>query len=985
MENKLAHRRRRASIARAACVLVLAAAGAGTFAAADESSFENVVVTGSRIGRADFDSPSPLVTIPEFAFEQTGAVSVERTLDLYPQFVAAAGATSNEPSNDGQANVSLRGLGPSRTLVLLDGRRIMPADAFGAVDLNILPPALVESVQVVTGGASAVYGSDAIAGVVNFRLRERFDGLQFGGSGSVTGHGDGEEYTADVTAGTSFAEGRGRVYGYVGYSERDAILQDQRSFSRYPLEYVPGLTGGRGPHGAFIASGSGTGDEAANIVFSNRGLFERLFASYGYAPGAVPYQAGLGVNADGTIFTIGNGTPGSVANYRGERDPVMFNDRAFNVYNFAPDTALLMPLERHSAFARAAYDASDAVELYAQVLYADYSVTRQLAPAAVGILLVPPTNPFVPPDLKLLLDSRVAPSAPYRYFRRASDVGPRTAVNERDVVQLTLGSRGMLAANWRFDVYAQYGENDRNEQQTNNVSLSRLQDLSFAADGGTSICEGGFDPFLPRSLSSECAKYVAVTAANAVTLRQLIAEISVTGPVMTLPSGNMDAALGLFYSEEDFDYDADEALSAVLPPVPGVIGARPDIAGFAASPDRSGDDSNVDAYVELRAPLLRDRPAVQFLEAGVGYRYSSYEEAGAVSSYKADLLYRPVQPLLLRGSYQHAVRAPSIEELYFPPVANQFVIPIPDPCDTDSAARRGPDRAQVEALCLAQGLPASLLPVYDFELRRVDGVAGGNPDLEPEQADTWTLGFVYSQSFERAGVNDLQVSVDAYDIEIEDGIGRWDLESAVARCFDPHYNPTFAVGNVYCNFFTRDSINGNIVGQVIDRNIGGLETSGVDVQLDWGLDAGPGTLGINALVTYVDEWTYLDPSGGTIEYAGTVGGSGLGRSLPRWKSLVQLDYDWGAAGLMVRWQHVDEMQDVEFREFDVPARDYLSVGVSYDVEAGDLRGLALRAGVENLTNQSPPVFPSWQQANTDPSQYDVLGRRYYARVTYRTL
>ena len=982
----MAHRRRRASPARTGCLIALTAASAVVrLAAADDTSLENVVVTGSRIGRADFDSPSPLVTIPELAFEQTGAASVERTLDLYPQFVPASGATSNEPSNDGQANVSLRGLGPSRTLVLLDGRRLVPADAFGAVDLNILPPALVESVQVVTGGASAVYGSDAIAGVVNFRLRERFDGIQFGGSGSITGHGEGEEYTADVTAGSSFAGGRGHVFGYLGYAERETITQDQRSFSRYPLEYVPGLTGSLGPGGAFIATGTPVTDLGFNVVFSRPAVFNRLFEGYDYPAGTVPHQPGIGVNADGSVFTVGTGAPGSVANFRGERDPVMFNDRAFNAFNSAPYTALQMPLERYSAFARATYDASDSIELYAQALYADYTVTRQLAPASIGILLIPSTNPYIPPDLKQLLDSRVAPSAPYRYFRRGSEIGPQMARNERDVFQVTLGTRGALAADWSYDVYAQYGENDRSERQTNNVSLSRLQDLSFAVDGGASICAGGFDPFTPYSLSGECVRYVAVTAANAVTLRQLLAEVSLTGPVATLPAGDLGAAVGLFYDHEDFEYDADDALSAILPAVPGVIGARPDIAGFAASPDRSGDDSNIDAYVELRAPLLRDRPGAQLLEAGLGYRYSSYEEAGVVSSYKADLIYRPVQPLMLRGSYQHAVRAPSIEELYFPPVADQFGIPVPDPCDTDSAARRGPNRAQVEALCLAQGVPAALLPTYEFELRRVDGVAGGNPGLEPEQADTWTLGFVYTHSFERPGLGDLLLSIDAYDISIEDGIGRWDLESAVARCFDAQYNPGFTLDNVYCSFFTREPLNGNIVGEIVDRNIGGLDTSGVDVQFDWGFDAGPGTLDVNALVTYVEEWTYIDPSGGSIEFAGTVGGGGLGRSLPRWKSLVQFDYDWGAAGLMLRWQHIDEMQDVEFREFDVPARDYLSVGASYDVEAGGLKGLSLRAGIENLTNQAPPVFPSWQQANTDPSQYDVLGRRYYARVTYRLL
>jgi len=961
--------------------IALVAAGART-ASADEPLLENIVVTGSRIARADFDSPSPIITVPREAFAQTGAISIDRALVAYPQFVPTAGATSNEPSNDGQANVSLRGLGTNRTLVLLDGRRLMPADGRGSVDLNILPPALIRSVQVLTGGASTVYGSDALAGVVNFQLVDAYEGVEFEGSGSITDQGDGEEYSAGLTAGTSFAADRGTIVGHLGYAKRKAIEQSDRRFSRYPLDYVPGITDGLGPGGAFLGSGSGITQDGLNIVFANRSVFGDVFASYGYAPGSVPYQAGIGVNADGTLFTIGNGAPGSVANFRGERDPVMYNDRNFNVYNFAPDTALLMPLERSSAFLRGTFALTDAVGVYLQALYAEYSVERQLASAAAGIALIPATNPLVPADLATLLASRSAPSAPYRYWRRAIEVGPQTAENQRDVLQVTAGTRGRFAGDWSFDVYAQFGQNDRVERQTNNVSLSKLQDLAFSPDGGASICSGGFNPFVVGSLSSDCARYIAVDAANAITVRQGLAEASVTGPLWSLPAGDLSVALGLLYKRDEFDYDADEALSKVLPGLPGVIGPRPDIAGFAASPDRSGDESNTDAYVELRVPVLKDQPGAQSLELGLGYRYSDYSQAGGVSSYKAELLYRPATPLRLRGSYQHAVRAPSIEELYYPPVSNQFVVPVPDPCDANSSARTGPDRAQVEALCLAQGLPAALLPNFTYELRRVDGISGGNPDLESEQGDTYTVGFAFTPPSDDPRVRALQLSVDWYQITIDDGIGRWDSESSVARCFDPTYNPTYDDGNVYCSFFTRDGITGNIFAQILDRNIGGLETAGMDVQFEWGFAAGPGTLGLNALLTYVDHWTYRDPSGLAIDYAGTVGGGGLGRSVPRWKSLVNVSYDLDGLGLMVRWQHIDGVRDAVYRDFEVPAHDYVDVGASYAFGDGPLHGMSARVGVENVFDTSPPIFPTWQQANTDPALYDVLGRRIYLRLQY---
>jgi outer membrane receptor protein involved in Fe transport len=953
---------------------------------ADETTLDEIVVTGTRIARPDFELASPVVTVPTSAITSTSAVSLERSLDQYPQFVPVAGATSNNPGNDGQANVSLRGLGVNRTLVLLDGRRLMPADGNGAVDLNILPPALIESVEVMTGGASAAYGSDAIAGVVNVRLRPQFEGVQVEGTGSVTDQGDGSTYSAGLTAGTTFAAGRGSLMGYVGYAQRDAVMQADRAFSRIPLEYYADSSEGRGPGGAFLPSGSGITQEGIHIVFASPAAFRNVFARYGFAPGSVAPQQGFGVNADGTLFTIGTGAPGTVLNYRGERDPVMFNDRSYAPYNFAGETALQLPLERRSGFLRGTFAASEHIELYAQALYADYSVERRLLSAQAGIALIPPTNPFVPPDLAELLAARLDPTAPYRYFRQLPEVGPRRATNERTTLQVTAGLRGEFAEGWSYDVYVQHGANDRDEYQTNNVSLSRFQDLAFAADGGQSICAGGLDPFRPTPLSSACIDYVAFDAHNSVDLRQSLGEASVSGTLGALPAGDVSLAVGLLYKKEDFEFDADPAVSAMLPRVePDVIGPRPDISGFPGVPDRSGDVSNTDVYAELHVPLLRDLPGVRALELGLGYRYSDYSQAGAANSYKAELQYRPVSPLRLRGSYQHAVRAPSIEELYFPPVSDQFEIPRPDPCDADkSTVRNGPLRAQVEALCLAQGVPAATLPTFNYELRRTDGVSGGNPDLEPEQADTTTLGIVFTHTATGTRARDLQVAVDWYRIEIEDGIGRWDAKSAVERCFDPQYNPTFDPANVYCSFFTRDAATGFIFANIIDRNIGGLTTSGVDLQLDWGYRIDAGTFGVNALVSYVDTWQYADPSGGTIEYAGTLGGTGLGRSLPRWKSLATLTFAGnGGWDVLTRWRYVDGARDVIYPDFSVPSVQYVDIAGGYAFTGGALEGLSIRGGIDNVFDEQPPLFPSWQQANTDPSQYDVLGRSYYLQLRYQ--
>jgi outer membrane receptor protein involved in Fe transport len=973
-------------------VVMAAAAGAVTLlvwsgdAPAQDGDLEDILVTGSRIARPDFDAPSPLVSLPAAAFEQTAAVSVERTLNTLPQFAASATGTTNDPANDGQANVSLRGIGVAQTLVLLDGRRLMPADGRGSPDLNVLPPALISSVEVVTGGASAAYGSDAIAGVVNFKLKDEFQGVQVDGQWSQTGQGDGQEYTVGLTAGTSFIDGRGSLMGYVGYTERDQVNQGDRRFSRYPLQYFPDEKNGIGPRNAFIASGSTIVEAGDSVLFSNPAVFSRVFASYGYDPGTVPYQALLGVNPDGTLFAFGDGTPGSVANVRREQDPALVNDRYYT-YNLAPTTALQMPLERTSLFVHGTFEFSPEAEGYVQALYSDYSVNRQLAPVDAGIMLIPVTNPYIPADLRTLLASRANPAAPFRFFKRITEIGPRVAQNDRELMQVTLGVRGRVYDDWQYEVYAQLGHNDRTEKQTGNVLISRFEELSFAADGGRSIC-GQFNPFQVGTISPQCADYISVTGSHQATADQTLAEASISGPLLALPAGELRTAFGVFYKDDEFRFKPAEGLSAYLPEVPGVIGARPDLTGFPSAAPRSGSQSNTDLYVEALAPILRDVPGIDSLELGLGYRYSEYSIAGNADSYKAELMYRPFHPVLLRGSIQHAVRAPSIDELYYPQLSNQFVVPRPDPCSVNSDQRTGKDKASVEALCLAQGLPAALLPTYAFELRRVNGVSGGNPQLEAEQADTYTFGVVLTSPFDHAALRHLQVSLDWYSIDLQDAIGRWDSESAVNRCYDAAYNPDFQANNIYCTFFTRDTTTGEMFARIIDSNIGGVDTSGVDLQVDWSMEAGPGRLGANFYLTHVKTWKYSDPSGGTIEYAGTIGGGGVSRALPEWKSLLSLSYGWRDVQLVARWQFIDAMTDAIYRndpvypDFEVPSRNYLDLGASITFAHGTLEGLTARVGVDNATDTDPPVFPSYTQANTDPAVYDVLGRRYYLSLAY---
>jgi iron complex outermembrane receptor protein len=987
----------RRRIAPVAAVALLALTLPTPYALAQDAEVEEIVVTGSRIARPDFESASPIVSVDEDFFRRSGSGTVESQLNTLPQLVPSFTSTSNNPSNGGQGNLDLRGLGTTSTLVLVDGKRLIPANGNGVVDVNIIPSSLIESVEIITGGASAVYGSDALAGVVNFKLKREFEDFQIDSTWGQTDREDGTQYEAGLTAGTDFADGRGSLVGFVGYADRELITLGDRDFSKYALVYVGPGNGTLGPEDAFLPGGSATIEEG--IVFfpgnnePSRHAFEELMTSYGYTAGdgtgQVPYQSAFGFNSDGTLFTRGDDAYADtqvlgVANFRGLRDPVTFNDYVYS-YNFAPPNALQLPLERNSAFVRAEFELSDSARVYAQGLYADYSATLQLAPTGLFAgVFIPVDNPYVPEDLELLLDSRPDPSADFEFSKRLSEVGPRVSDTTYDVYQLTLGLSGTMFSDWEYEAYAQLGANDQENRQSGNVLISRVEKLTFAPDGGVSIC-GGFDPFGLGSISRECLDYIEVDASNHAAVDQTIVEASLSGAPLGLPAGDLEVAFGLFYKEEEYQYTAAPVASVFLPD------GRPDIQGFNAADDIHGDDHNFDVWGEVLVPLLTDVPGASSLETVLGYRLSDYASAGGFDSWKAELLYEPVEPIRLRGSYQQAIRAPSIYELYLPQLpATIFSFFFQDgvePCDATSTARSGPDAERVETLCVETGVPAELMPVFHDADESMSGVSGGNPDLGPEEAATQTLGMVWAPRFSHAFVSNLQISLDWYRIEIDRKIARPFAEESIQFCYDARYNPTFSPTNQWCMTFGRDPVTGEIENfRELDRNAFIWETSGIDMQVDWRFDLGPGQVGVNWFVSWLDEFTIsvIDSSAAT-DLVGLVGGFvvGLPSALPEWKSNLHLSYSWRDLTLGAGWRYIDAMTDLNVPEFHTPSVNYFSLDASYEFSSGPLEGLRFDVGVENLTDQDPPILVSGSaSANTDPSQYDVFGRRYFMSLRY---
>ena len=960
----------------------------------DGQSLEEIVVTGTRIARPGFDAASPIVAVLAAVFERTASGTAETTLNRYPQFVPGHTGTSNNSGgySEGQASLNLRGLGENRTLTLVDGRRLVPVNGNGETDLNVIPPALIERVEIVTGGASAVYGSDAVAGVVNFRLRRDFDGVELGGRWGQTDRGDGEEYDISLTAGTGFADGRGSIVGYVGYYDRTQINQPARDFSRAPLFFVGPGNGDTGPGNAYVSDGSAATEEGAAFLGGRNAadstVFDALFAEYGYPAGTVPQTDNLllGFNDDGTLFTMGNFEPDSVANFRGQGDPLTSNSFVHR-YNSANFVALQMPLKRTSAYASANFDLTDDLELYAEGIYADYTVNTQVAPVPLQDVFMPASNPLIPPDLKRLLDSRPPDrrDEPFAFLKRLTVNGPRLQENNYDMHQLTAGARGRLPGDWDFDVYAQYGASSQWKHQTGNVSRSRVEELTFAPDGGVAIC-GGFNPFGVGSVLPECADYIAVDAGIDADVRQMIAEFSARGAPIELPAGELRMAIGVQYRKDEYQYRADEALRR------NHADGGADIIGFEAATDIDADDHNTDMYVEAAIPLLADRPGVESLETVLGFRHSDYASAGGVDAWKAELLYQPATTVRLRGSYQRAVRVPSIFELFLPGTQGFAFVFRAEPCSADSEPRNpdpliGPNRQQVEALCIAQGVPAELLP--DFIEDGIVTTVVGNPDLDPETADTLTTGIVVRPGFESPWFRDLQFTIDWYRIEIEDAVKFINTLTAVDSCFDPTFNPGFAADNYWCTLFGRDSATGEIVNAVdTNRNLATEKTSGVDFQLDWRLPVGPGELGVGWYVGWVDEYEVQTTSDVPAEqFAGTIGG--FAGSYPEWKWLMDLRYAWRDLEVGLAWRYVDSTVDTSrfdiFKTTDVtvPHRNYFDLDAGYTFEDGWFDGLTIRAGVENLTDEQPPIIPNWAAANTDPSQFDVLGRRYFVTLALR--
>ena len=973
--------------------LTLAAAATAVPAAAQDQAepqsppsateLDAVIVTGSRIARQDYIANSPIVTVNQEDFQATGSVNIESLVNDLPQFTALGNAASNSPNLAGQANVQLRGLGSTRTLVLLEGRRIVPSNASSVVDLNLLPTPLISNIETITGGASSTYGSDAVGGVLNFLLDRRFEGFKLDAQYGVSDRGDAEAEAVSLTLGGGFAEGRGRAVLSAGYSNRASVLNARRDFS------LIGGFAGTSPLGSTVF-------DATNLPTAA--------AVNAAVPGAARGDT-FGFNNTGTLFTYQGArdyvSPGGI-DYEGFRTPGPLQQTDFT-YSTVDRNYLIIPQTRYNVYAAASYDIAESVEFYADVLFSQYEAGNQLASnpgtGPTTGFRIPSANPFIPAELRSVLNSRPNPGGSFRLDKRFNELGPRRQNEDYSVYQITTGLRGDLTGlrDWTYDVYLSYGRVDNDTEYTGYLSRSAVQRLLEAPDGGTSLCTGGFNPFGANPLSASCIAYVSRVPRNKTTNDQRVVEANLQGGLFTLPAGEVRAAVGATYREQNYDFSPDNLLLSTFT-LNGVTG--PELAGNSGTP-LSGSDTVSELYGEVLIPLLADLPFIRRLETNLGYRVSDYDTIGQVASYKADLSWEAVDGLRLRGGVQRAVRAPSIGELFaaqnlsFPsigvPVSSTGVRQFSgDPCDIRGAYRApgAANAAAVRSLCLAQNVPTQVIDSYTFSNSQVSGLTGGNPDLQEETADSFTIGAIWQSPLSNPWLGGLSGSIDYYDITIEQVVGTVSTTEQLRRCYnqDGASNPTYDPNNFFCRLFSRDPNSGQITSTFeTNANLGTLKTQGVDFQVDWRLDlvdiGAPdwGALALNVTGTRLLEWERQDiPGGPFTDRKGTVSNS-FGLTLPEWKALSTLSWTLEPWTLGMRWRYQGEVENFNNRSQVIDAIHYFDLNAGYQIN----QAVSLRAGVNNLTDEQPPVYAPAIAANTDPSTYDVIGRRYYVGLTAR--
>jgi len=997
-----------ATVAATVAMLLATSLHAQQAAAAEAQAEEElamVVVTGSRIVRRDFESATPVVTVGKELLEQTPDFALETKLRNLPQF--AASGTSQFNANPGTGSIgastlNLRAIGDNRNLVLLDGRRLMPSTSNFAIDVNTIPASLIDSVETITGGASAVYGSDAISGVVNFKTRNNFSGVRFDVQHGSTFRDDMPNTDATITLGGNFADDRGNAVIAVNWSDRGTIRQRDREFYRrswatsYPASPVTIIQGAYNP-----TVGNNLPSEA---------VVDAYFATFGAPANAVSRTTSLGFNNDGTLFNATGAVGTNIYNFtsavplRQAVSTTATGGKVVSEYSFVGQE-LAVPVTRTSLFTKLNYKLNDHADLYLQAFNTHYDSVAESGPIQLGnfwAITVPRdvAHP-VPAPLATILNSRANPNADWVMFKTTLYTGQRVVENKSDVYQVVGGVRGALGlSDWTYDVNASSG---RSQIVTTGVSgyvKNALAEVLFDAPNyganyrdSNGTCTSGVSPFGTFTPSQDCIDYMTVNPKNRTELKQDTAELNLQGGVFDLPAGDVRAAVGATWRKNTYLFRPDDAFT-----IARSSNQDTDFSGTFVTRGTQGDISVKDLYAEVLVPLLHGARFADSLEVSLGYRLSDYSVSGSVNAYKADLMWTPFPELKVRGGYQHAVRGPNVNELYQPPTP-QFGAPA-DNCRstvnlTNPAFNNptNPNRAQLQQLCRAMmgaGAPPITDPVNDPRgLNNYNGggdistpaFVSGNPNLDPESGDTLTAGFVFQPQWQLPLASRMTVSVDYYKIRVKDAIASVSSQATFDYCYNANGgNPTYDPNNLYCRNIGRDQTPGNngvtTIVTGLTQNQGRIDTDGIDFQFDISAQVGPGQLRLNTLMNHIFSFQQqAAPGQPQLEYAGHTG-------YYDWRLFNTLSYQWGPMNVGLRWQHLAAVKALAkvtsptSTNPDISAYDYFDLTGTYRLNDR----ISFGAGVSNLFDKVQPETAS-TPGSTDAQNYDIIGRRYFLRAS----
>lgn len=866
-------------------------------------SMDAVTVTGSHIKRAQISGVGPVTVIDAEAIERSGAISVETLLQRLPASAGFAGNQTNAYWADngyGTTQVNLRGLGINRTLVLLNGRRVVNGGtgANSSVDLNVIPVALIERVEVLKDGASAIYGADAVAGVVNIITKKGIDGAEASVRYGQTFEGDGEETAFDLSFGVTGE--RGSLMGAINYTDSGEV----NMASRAPC---------------------GLGESNGKLV----------------CVGSSSTIGGRAVLADGRRINF-NQDPNGDGDFYETYSPAKHN------FNSNPYLNAVNPIQRLSFSVFGNLSLNDSTTLFTELMYTNRQSDQLATPGAIGLyrpIRISASHPTNPTGQDLLLQRR-----------RLLEAGPRHFYQDVDTFRTVIGMEGQLGTSWDWSMALNWGRNTGIDGSTNVANLDRVDQTL-----DTTVCSNAPGAAIPCAdylgygdVTQRVLDYIMFTTRDSGGNEQRSFSANLSGELFELPAGWVGLATGVEIREERGWRDPDPLT---------VLG----IANTNQQDPIAGEYLAKEAFVELAVPLLQGMAFADYMTLNVAGRYSHYDMFGADTNYKVGLDWQIVPSLKVRANYATAFRIPNVPELFGG--VSEGNLTTTDPCSGWSSL---PSTSVLYQNCQASGVPVGYRQLGNTVLTTV----GGNPDLKPEDAETLTVGAVWTPSFAPG----LTLTADYFSIRIDDAIQRIDGSTKLAVCYN-----TPGLAHPFCSseHFTRNPLTGEIdflSAQPV--NTASERVSGIDLGVLYEFDLAGFDATASWDVSYLRNYDVRPFVGADeINYAGKItGGRG---SYTHWRSFGSLTLSREKWSGSYSIQYIGPADDINASPGDIgdhaPSVAYHNVQVKYEMNDA----LAVSFGIDNLFDKDAPFIQSWTDANTDTMTYDLLGRRWNVKATYR--